>query len=129
MQKASSGSKVDTQESLEDAYRLHGIDKHDARILGFVYESARDMLTISMDLGIPISECYARAKKLLSLGLLKKLRISSPSVLGTRRKAFFYANRNMVEVVFVDGMPNVKVRRTRTPNGSVYQFSILFRPN
>ncbi len=126
MQKASSGSKVDTQESLEDAYRLHGIDRHDARILAFAYESPMDMLTIGMNIGIPISVCYARAERLSSLGLLKKLRISSPSVLSTRGKTLFYANRNKVEVVFVDGMPKVKVRRARTPNGSIYQFSILF---
>jgi len=126
LQKASSGSKVDTQESLEDAYRLHGIDRHDARILGMTYESPMDMLTISMNIGIPISECYARAERLSSLGLLKKLRISSPSVLKSRKKTFFYANRNKVEVVFVDGMPKVKLRRTRIPNGSIYQFSILF---
>jgi len=126
LQKASSGSKVDTQESFEDTYRLHGIDRHDARILGFTYESPMDMLTISTDLGIPISECYARARKLSSLGLLKKLKISSPSISRSRRNTLFYANRNKVEVVVIDGTPKVKVRRTRTPNGSIYQFSILF---
>jgi len=78
-----------------------------------------DMLTISMDLGISISECYARAKKFSSLGLLKKLKISSPSISRSRRYAHFYANRNKVEVVVIDGMTKVKVRRTRTPNGSI----------
>lgn len=125
MQKASS-TKAGPQELLEDSYRLHGIDRHDARILGMTYESPMDMLTISMDLGIPISECHARARKLSSLGLLKKLKISSPSISRSRRNTLFCANRNKVEVVVIDGTPKVKVRRTRTPNGSVYQFSILF---
>ena len=125
MQKASS-TKAEPQELLEDAYRLHGIDKHDARILAFAYESPMDMLTISMNLGIPILECYKRARKLSSLGLLRRLQMYSPSVPGSREKTLFYANRNKVEVVVIDGTPKVKVRRTRTPNGSVYQFSILF---
>lgn len=125
LRKASSESILESQ-LLEDVYRLHGIDRHDARIIGMTYESPRDMLTISTNLGIPISECYVRAKKLSSLGLLKKLKMSSPFVLGSRKKTLFYANRNMVEVVVIDGTPRVKVRRTRTPNGSVYQFSIIF---
>jgi len=125
LQKASS-TKAEPQELIEDAYRLHGIDKYDARILAFAYESPMDMLTISMNLGIPILECHKRARKLSSLGLLRRLRMHSPSVPGSREKTLFYANRNKVEVVVTDGTPKVKVRRTRTPNGSIYQFSILF---
>ena len=112
MQKTSSRDKVEPQELLEEAYRLHGIDKLDARILRFAYESPRDMLTISTNLGIPIVECYARAGKLSSLDLLMRLEISSTFIFSTRERTLFYANRDKVEIVIVDGTPKVKVRRT-----------------
>ncbi|MFQ6127577.1 MAG: hypothetical protein ACE5QW_01545, partial [Thermoplasmata archaeon] len=119
MQKAASRDKVEPQELLEKAYCIQGIDKLDARILGFTYETPKDMLTISTNLGIPIVECYTRARKLSSLGLLEKLQISSTFIFSTRKKTLFYANRDKVEVMVVDGMQKVKVRRARVPNGSI----------
>ncbi|MFQ6128986.1 MAG: hypothetical protein ACE5QW_08815 [Thermoplasmata archaeon] len=112
MQNTFSKDKAESQGLLEKAYSLHGIDKLDARILGFAYESPKDMLTISTNLGIPIVECYARARKRSSLGLLMRLQISSTFIFSTRERTLFYANRDKVEIVIVDGTPKVKIRRT-----------------
>lgn len=114
-------------ESVENVFSLHGIDKKDARILKFTYKSPRTMPTISTVLGIPIVECYRRARKLRSLGLLNRFRVSPPgSANEARAKVFYSANPDRVRVVVVNGKSKVHIRRTRVPDGSVFQYAILF---
>lgn len=115
------------EESIEDSFSVHGIDKNDAKILGFTFKSPRTMLTISTVLGTPIVECYKRAGKLMSLGLLKRFRLTSvSSIPGIKEKVFYTADASRVEVVVVNGRSKVKVRRRGVPDGSVFQFAIVF---
>ncbi|TET91966.1 MAG: hypothetical protein E3J35_00430 [Methanomassiliicoccales archaeon] len=115
------------EETVESVFSVHGVDKNDARILGFTFNSPRSMLTISTVLGIPIAECYRRANKLMSLHLLSRMRLSELGADGKNHgKDFYFANPEMVEVVVVNGRSKVNVRRNGVPDGSVFQFGILF---
>ncbi|MFQ6060574.1 MAG: hypothetical protein ACE5KV_04660 [Thermoplasmata archaeon] len=113
-------------ESIEKIFSIHGIDKDDARILKFTYKSPRTIPTVSTVLGIPIVECYKRARKLRNLGLLNRIRLLSPnSKSESRGKMFYSANSDRVEVVIIRGRPRVHIRISEAPEGSVSQFAIV----
>ena len=116
-------AQVDTG-SVESFISPLGIDVEDAKIIRFTYNNPRSMPTICTILGIPIAECHRRIKKLMSLALIKRFRVSSSlSTSNNRGKVFYSANTDKVEVVTVDNKTRVSLKKVSIPDGSIFQFA------
>ncbi|MFQ6107100.1 MAG: hypothetical protein ACE5QF_05890 [Thermoplasmata archaeon] len=89
-----------------------GIDAIDARILMFTHGSPRRLLTISTILGIDLTECHTRVKRLIIMGLLRSFRLTLNSQESKKRRRvydFYYANSRKVRIVDKGGKHRVAV--------------------
>ncbi|MFQ5884788.1 MAG: hypothetical protein ACE5IO_06780 [Thermoplasmata archaeon] len=94
---------------------FRGIDRTDARILMFTYESPRRLPTICTILGIPLAECHARIKRLIMINLLKSYRLTLNSGNPGKRRTlydFYYANTRKVRIIVKGNRHKVQVSLT-----------------